>query len=294
VDAELTDEEMGGVTRHLAVCPSCARECQSLQQTKALVASLALKAPRAELAALLLTEAEHTRNAGPLARFFPGLVGVWNDGYVPQAVRAAGRLRPLTATVMLSVAGLWLASTQVDGPTDLPVLAVAPTYEPMSAMSVPHMVAARSLSFPPALLGVAPVSPFTIGSASNGPVFQARFSVTVTRWHGTDSSVVSVASVPSRAACVVSQVLPAQNAVQWAAPVREETVHRKVVPVAAIVPASSNAVRYSVPVSAYPPVPALPASPPVYRVYGTGQWGYNTGRSYPSTAYSVYSPSTAH
>lgn len=285
VDAELTSEEMGFVTRHLAVCASCARECESLRQTKSLVASLALKAPRAELAALLLTEAQHTRNAGPLARLFPGWVGLWSDGYSGQATRAGSRLRPLTATVMLSVAGLWLASTQVDGPTNLQVFAPVSTLEPMSGMAF----AARTLSIPPTLTGGVGSSgtPGIAGMAAMAGM-PTRFSVTVARWHSPDGSVVSVASVPSRGSCVVSQVFPAQNAVptRFVAPVQVERAY--------IVPTASQPVRYSVPVSAYPPVQVLPVTPPMYRVYPTEQSGYNHDRTYPPAAYSVYSVPTAH
>jgi len=74
----------------------CRLEYQSLADTKRVLASLAHRTPRAEIDALLSLEPSSDRYGGG------------------SASRGLLRPRPLAATVLLSVAGLWLASTTLD------------------------------------------------------------------------------------------------------------------------------------------------------------------------------------
>jgi anti-sigma factor RsiW len=127
IDAELTGEEMHAVSVHLNSCPTCRLEQESLQETKRLVASLALKAPREELESLLLMESEHA--ASPASRlWFP--VTMWLDEVRERAASVATlpvRTRPLAATAMFSLAGLWLATASVDRHNG-PALVNAPNF----------------------------------------------------------------------------------------------------------------------------------------------------------------------
>lgn len=127
IDAELTGEEMHAVSVHLNSCPACRMEQASLQETKRMVASLALKAPREELESLLLIESE--RAVSPGARFwFP--VTMWLDEVrerTASVVVLPVRARPLAATAMFSLAGLWLATASLDRHNG-PDLASAPNF----------------------------------------------------------------------------------------------------------------------------------------------------------------------
>lgn len=110
IDAELTGFEMLDIRAHLDQCAPCRQEHQSLQETKRLLGSLALKTPRLELDALLHAEAQRAAQQHPLSR-----------RWVPAWLTAAGRdsrsllpllprPRPLAATAALSLAGLCLAT----------------------------------------------------------------------------------------------------------------------------------------------------------------------------------------
>jgi anti-sigma factor RsiW len=92
LDNELTAQERWEVCEHLERCVSCRRELMSLSQTKSLLGSLACKATAADLERLLVSD--------------------------PNASSARGRIRPGTilVTAMLSLAGMWLASTRLGGP----------------------------------------------------------------------------------------------------------------------------------------------------------------------------------
>lgn len=130
IDAELTGEEMLLLRSHLNECPACAAECRSLRETKQIIASLALKTPRADLEQLLRAQAESKERMGPLYRLFP----TWAfspESLRPQERGSTLRAKPLAATVILSVAGFWLASAALDGPTDLPIPASISPYEPI-------------------------------------------------------------------------------------------------------------------------------------------------------------------
>jgi len=90
---------MLAVRTHIEECPSCRLEYLSLSDTKRLLASLAHRASRAEIEALLQCDSApgNASNATGNSPF-----------------RGALRPRPLAATAILSLAGLWLASTAVD------------------------------------------------------------------------------------------------------------------------------------------------------------------------------------
>jgi len=90
---------MLAVRTHIEECPSCRLEYLSLSDTKRLLASLAHRASRAEIEALLQCDSA------------PGGASS-ATGNSP--FRGALRPRPLAATAILSLAGLWLASTAVD------------------------------------------------------------------------------------------------------------------------------------------------------------------------------------
>ncbi|GAB4461607.1 MAG: hypothetical protein OHK0029_27110 [Armatimonadaceae bacterium] len=119
IDKELTGEEMRAVRAHLEYCYTCQAEHEELLQTKKLLAALAVKMPRNELEAALLTGIEHEAKS-PLRRWFPtvpALLYQWADQWEVAVARLAEtQVRPNTvaATLLLSVAGLWAASTVVD------------------------------------------------------------------------------------------------------------------------------------------------------------------------------------
>jgi anti-sigma factor RsiW len=87
---------------HLKECPHCRGEYQSLLDTKRLLASLAHRTSRADIESLLRSE-EEQRLLEPAAS---GLF------------RGALRPKPLAATALLSLAGLWIASASLDTPAD--------------------------------------------------------------------------------------------------------------------------------------------------------------------------------
>jgi len=119
LDAELTGAEMLEIRAHLDRCPACQAEHQALRQTKHLLSSLALRAPRAEFESLLLSQAQHMSH--PLARWVPSWLMAWRDGAVSWP-----RPRPLAATAVLSLAGLFLATASLDTPASAPVRVAVP------------------------------------------------------------------------------------------------------------------------------------------------------------------------
>jgi len=124
LDQELTGEEMLAVRAHLGGCPLCRSEHQSLSDTKRLLASLALQTPRADLEQLLLSDADRASRPWT-SRLVPEFVREWISfqrvaGADPfpeprQQPAPAGRLRPLAATALLSLAGLCLATAKLSG-----------------------------------------------------------------------------------------------------------------------------------------------------------------------------------
>jgi hypothetical protein len=127
IDAELTGEEMHAVSNHLNCCPACRLEQESLQETKRLVASLALKAPREELESLLLIESERAESAS--SRLWSP-VTMWLEEIRERAATVAAlpiRPRPVAATAVFSLAGLWLATASLDRHNG-PDIAAAPNF----------------------------------------------------------------------------------------------------------------------------------------------------------------------
>lgn len=127
LDGELTGAEMIAIREHMRGCACCCEEHEALSQTKRLVASLALKAPRAELEALLLREAASV-NQSWVSRFqwLPAWITDRAEGLTaPPATMVAPprigllRVKPIAATAVLSVAGFCLASATVDSPSRL-------------------------------------------------------------------------------------------------------------------------------------------------------------------------------
>lgn len=124
LDQELTGEEMLAVRAHLGDCPLCRSEHQSLSDTKRLLASLALQTPRADLEQLLLSDADRASRPWT-SRLVPEFVREWISfqrvaGADPfpeprQQPATTGRLRPLAATALLSLAGLCLATAKLSG-----------------------------------------------------------------------------------------------------------------------------------------------------------------------------------
>ncbi len=93
---------MDFIAVHLRECPHCRGEYQSLLDTKRLLSSLAHRASRAEIESLLQSEVDNRCLESGFASIF----------------RGALRPKPLTATVVLSLAGLWIASASLDSPAD--------------------------------------------------------------------------------------------------------------------------------------------------------------------------------
>jgi hypothetical protein len=93
---------MDFISAHLTECPHCRGEYQSLLDTKRLLASLAHRASRAEIESLLQSEADNRLS----------------ESRSPGVLWGALRPKPLTATVVLSFAGLWIASASLDRPAD--------------------------------------------------------------------------------------------------------------------------------------------------------------------------------
>ena len=117
VDSELTGTEMLEIRAHLADCSACRRECEELQQTKRLLGSLALRAPRrqAEFEQALLQTVQTTRpkQPSPLGWLVPRSLLAWYGGAASAGVTPA-RLRTATAAMAMSFAGLLLATTALD------------------------------------------------------------------------------------------------------------------------------------------------------------------------------------
>lgn len=112
---------MDSIGVHLNECPQCRGEYQSLLDTKRLLASLAHRASRAEIESLLQSEADNRYTESFSSSFFRGVL----------------RPKPLTATVVLSFAGLWIASASLDSPADGVSPGSGGISAPMSAMMMP-------------------------------------------------------------------------------------------------------------------------------------------------------------
>ncbi|MBC8103975.1 MAG: zf-HC2 domain-containing protein [Cytophagales bacterium] len=129
LDAELTQEETDLVDIHLAECPHCRGEYQSLLDTKRLLSSLANRASRVEIEALIRVESRQE----PIGAF-----------------RGVLRPRPLAATALLSLRGFWAASVSLDNSSDgtapgagsiaASVNATAFSYSGVGARSLRHVV----------------------------------------------------------------------------------------------------------------------------------------------------------
>lgn len=141
LDAELSDEEMGGVRAHLDRCAGCRQELEELQETKRLLASLVWKTPRTELERLLVARARQAPSP-----YSPAALA----GALCRIATAPVRPKTIVATVMLSLAGMWLASTRVESPTE--------GGSPDLAETSPH------------LLLRAPVSPVLGAGFANGAI----------------------------------------------------------------------------------------------------------------------------
>ncbi len=123
LDGELTGRETSEVRAHLDTCPNCQHDYETLQATKRMVASLALKMPREELEGLLIREGRKHETARTQSPFSVRAMA-WLLGTHPIALqesrsaalsdRSFLRARPLAATAVLSVAGLWIASAALD------------------------------------------------------------------------------------------------------------------------------------------------------------------------------------
>ncbi len=98
---------------HLDECPHCRGEYQSLLDTKRLLSSLANRTSRAEIESLLKMEEDRNLSESASMGVFRGVL----------------RPKPLTATALLSLAGLWIASASLDRPTD----GVSPGYGGISS-----------------------------------------------------------------------------------------------------------------------------------------------------------------
>ncbi len=74
IDGELTGEEMLAIRRHMATCPDCAAEHESILVTKRAIANLAIAKPRTDFAAAIIsrldevTVPKHQRAANWLIR----------------------------------------------------------------------------------------------------------------------------------------------------------------------------------------------------------------------------------
>lgn len=117
LDAELALSEMDSIGIHLNECPRCRGEYQSLLDTKRLVASLAHRTSRAEIESLLRTEGDSRLVDSGSSHLF----------------RGALRAKPLTATALLSLAGLWAASASLDSPAGSVTSGAAGVSSPMIA-----------------------------------------------------------------------------------------------------------------------------------------------------------------
>lgn len=113
MDVELSDAEARNVREHLAGCGKCRREYETLCETKRLVASLAIRAPRTDLDDLLRSGLEQSAPPSLAERF-----SYWWEEKIIGDERLRVRPRIIAATTLFSVAGLWLATVTLDGPRD--------------------------------------------------------------------------------------------------------------------------------------------------------------------------------
>jgi len=106
---------------HLKECPHCRGEYQSLLDTKRLLSSLAHRTSRAEIESLLRSE-EAQRFIEPASGGF---------------FRGALRPKPLAATALLSLAGLWIASASLDTQADGVAPGAGGYSSPVTAAAMP-------------------------------------------------------------------------------------------------------------------------------------------------------------
>lgn len=132
LDAELTGTEMLDIRAHLDRCTACREEYQSLRETKHLLSSLALQAPRAGFEARLRGQAG--RAAQPANYWLPSWVLAWQEGAL-----GLPRPSPFATAAALSLATLLMAAGSLEPPVTSPetsVQALAPaTYSPLPEQS---------------------------------------------------------------------------------------------------------------------------------------------------------------
>lgn len=180
LDAELTLSEMDLIGSHLKECPHCRGEYQSLLDTKRLLASLAHRTSRSEIESLLRSGED------------PWLIEPAAGGFF----RGALRPKPLAATALLSLAGLWIASASLDTPKDGVAPGSAGLSSPMTASVMPGFgIGMRSLRYlnemvhsGPAVTAVivpvnadglilSPESPYPATVSGNDPQYRHRVSL---------------------------------------------------------------------------------------------------------------------
>lgn|GEM_PF-6985318 len=156
IDKELTGEEMMAVRSHLYYCEGCQAEYEALVQTKRIISALGNKIPRPELEGILLSGIE--REAGnPLRRWLPDmtppafLYQVLDSWETAIARLSEVQLRPNTvvATAVLSVAGIWMASTALDQGEETPMYVPAGAVfeaRPLTASAISPMSSRVGLS----------------------------------------------------------------------------------------------------------------------------------------------------
>ncbi len=105
IDREVTGREMLVIRAHLAQCPDCADECESLSCTKEAVAALRTRAPQSDLETLILTRVARERRAPAV---WPALAVASSD-----RVRQA-RLAALAAALAVTALALSVRNTLVD------------------------------------------------------------------------------------------------------------------------------------------------------------------------------------
>lgn len=166
IDGEVTPEEKQAIDAHLDACPSCRLEQEALSCTKKLVASLATRTPRQELENLLSIEAQRLENPTLRDRV---TVLLEELGY---ALRTPLLPKPLVVTAALSLAGLWLATTTLDGPRDWDInRAVLNAVPPSDLPQATILVFSQSPGEPPVFTGVPGAQTVSL------PVSQAQIGV---------------------------------------------------------------------------------------------------------------------
>ncbi len=88
VDGELTGEEMLAIRRHMATCPECAEEHQSVVLTKRAVANLATAKPRQDFAAAIISQLNQI-TVPRHQRFADWLIHILRDKVSPVAAALA-------------------------------------------------------------------------------------------------------------------------------------------------------------------------------------------------------------